>query len=123
MEVQEQLMNDRLKELEDVREDRDMLKAEMERMIREGNDGGSQMKDDFENSLESRKKKITTLKEDNLGLTESCAKLRADNIAKRTEIITLQRKLKEQEKSSGRQDEELASEIFGYMNQLKERLV
>lgn len=52
-----------------------------------------------------------------------CAKLRAELVAKKTEIITLQRKLKEQERQTGRQDEELASEIFGYMNELKDRLV
>lgn len=55
------MLNDRTKELQDVTHNRDMLRYELNNMSSAGDTSGL-MKDDLENSLESRKKKITTLK-------------------------------------------------------------
>lgn len=87
------MLNDRNKELQDATHSLDMLRHELSNMSSTG-DTSALMKDDLENSLESRKKKITTLKNEKLELEDMCAKLRAELVAKKTEIITLQRKLK-----------------------------
>lgn len=74
-----------------------MLRKRLDEMTRDEPDRDATLmsKNDLENSLENRKKKITALKEEKLELAENYAKLKAELTTKKTEIIALQRRVKE----------------------------
>lgn len=113
MKQQEALLYDRQRELQEVSHERDLLKKKLDDFMRDepDRDPANLSKNDLENSLENRRKKIATLKEEKIDLADQNAKLKAELTSKKTEIITLQRRIKELEKTGGTggQDDETAT--------------
>jgi hypothetical protein len=65
MKQQEALLFDRQRELQEVSHERDILRKKLDDVLRDepDRDASQLSKNDLENSLESRRKKITALKE------------------------------------------------------------